>query len=83
METVLTKEQQKEILKSLFGFDLINTDGDNWVLYDEDGREFYDSDENCKFDFSTLAGIFSYTTYIARKQGYLECQSDMRKIMGL
>lgn len=32
----LTIKQQREILNALFGFDLVNTGDDHYVLYDED-----------------------------------------------
>lgn len=83
----LTKEEQHEILNTLFGFNLENeavVDGDeHWVLYDEEGVEFYGSDANCQFDFSTLAGIFSYTAHRAKNQGYADCQYAMRKVLGV
>ena len=70
----LTTKQKKELLQTLFGFDLINVDesenGEHWVVYDEEGEEFYGSNENCQFDFSTLAGFFSYTAHRAKNQGY-------------
>jgi hypothetical protein len=86
----LTREEQKSILNELFGFNLeditkdidwINTE--HWVLYDEEGNEFYGSTENCQFNFSTLAGIFSYIAYRAKKEGYADCQREMRKIIGI
>lgn len=81
----LTREQQQGLLNTLFGFNyecLDNVNG-HWVLYDEAGDEFYGSTENCQFDFSTLAGIFSYTAHRAKNQGYLDCQFAMRKILGI
>lgn len=81
----LTNEEKKELLQTLFGFDLINVDEregfEHWVIYDEDGNEFYGSNENCQFDFSTLAGFFSYTAHRAKKQGYSDCQFAMRKVL--
>lgn len=83
----LTTKQKKELLQELFGFDLINVDesenGEHWVVYDEEGEEFYGSNENCQFDFSTLAGFFSYTANRAKNQGYLDCQFAMRKVLGV
>ena len=83
----LTREEQSDILYTLFGFGLVNVDEDegkeHWVLYDEEGDEFYGSNENCQFDFSTLAGIFSYTAYRAKNQGYSDCQYAMRKVLGV
>lgn len=79
----LTIKQQQEILNTLFGFSFLNTNDDHWVLYDEDGNEFYGIFENCQFDFSTLAGIFSYTAHRAKNQGYLDCQHEIRKVLGI
>jgi len=79
----LTREQQQELLNTLFGFYFVNTNDDHWVLYDEEGHEFYGSNENCQFDFSTLAGIFSYTAHRAKNQGYSDCQFAMRKVLGI
>lgn len=83
----LTREQQNYILYTLFGFSLVNVDEDegkeHWILYDEEGNEFYGSNENCQFDFSTLAGIFSYTAHRAKNQGFSDCQYQIRKVLGL
>lgn len=83
----LTREQQNDILYTLFGFSLVNVDEDegkeHWVLYDEEGNEFYGSNENCQFDFSTLAGIFSYTAHRAKNQGFSDCQYQIRKVLGV
>lgn len=77
----LTREQQQELLNTLFGFDFVNISDDHWVLYDEEGNEFYGNDKNCQFDFSTLAGIFSFTAYRAKNQGYSDCQYAIRKVL--
>ncbi len=83
----LTREEQNSILNDLFGFSLVNVDEnegqEHWVLYDEEGDEFYGSNENCQFDFSTLASIFSYTAHRAKNQGYSDCQYAMRKVLGV
>lgn len=79
----LTRQQQHDLLNALFGFNFEDSGGGHWVLYDDDGEEFYGSNENLRFDFSTLAGIFSYTAHQAKKQGYSDCQSAMRKILGV
>lgn len=53
--TELTIELQKEILDKMFGFTLVDvSDGGepHYVVYDEDGNEFYGSNENCKYDLS-------------------------------
>ena len=74
----LTIKEQEQILKRLFGFTFKND-----VMINEEGKEFYEIVENCQFDLSTLAGIFSYATYIANKQGYAEAQFNMRQSIGL
>lgn len=79
----LTKEEQKEILYDLFGFLFEKNEADHWVLYDDEGDEFYATQSNCQFDFSTLAGIFSYNAHIAKQRGYLTCQNEMRKSLGI
>lgn len=83
----LTTDQMKELLQTLFGFDLINVDenegGEHWVVYDEEGNEFYGSSVNCQFDFSTLAGFFSYTAHRAKNQGFSDCQFQIKKLLGL
>lgn len=83
----LSREQQHEILNTLFGFNYENVSNadmpEHWVLYDEEGYEFYGSNENCQFDFSTLAGIFSYTAHRAKNQGFSDCQYQMRKLLGV
>lgn len=79
-------ELQKEILEQMFGFYLVDqSDGrePHYVVYDEDGNEFYGSDENCKYDLSTLGGIIRYAEYRGYKMGYLSCQMDMRKVLGV
>lgn len=83
----LTREEQSSILSDLFGFTFVNVDQDegkeHWVLYDDEGYEFYGSNENCQFDFSTLVGIFTYTAHRAKKQGYSDCQVAMRNVLGI
>lgn len=83
----LTKEEQNNILGVLFRFVFVNIDEnegkEHWVLYDEDGNEFYAKNENCRFNFSTLAGIFAYTAHRAKEQGYSDCQYAMRKVLGI
>jgi hypothetical protein len=84
----LTIKEQNEILDTLFGFELVGETypcdkEKHYVLYDEEGEEFYGSSENCQFNFSTLAGIFSYTAHRAKEQGYQDCQFAMRKVLGL
>lgn len=83
----LTNQEKKELLQTLFGFDLINVaereGSEHWVVYDEEGNEFYGSNANCEFDFSTLAGFFSYTAHRAKNQGYSDCQFAMRKVLGI
>lgn len=83
----LTNEEKKELLQTLFGFDLINVDeredSEHWVVYDDYGNEFYGSNVNCQFDFSTLAGFFSYTAHRAKNRGYSDCQFAMRNVLGV
>lgn len=74
----LTRGEQSELLETLFGFSF-----DDDVLIDDYGAEFYETTSNCQFDFSTLAGIFSYTAHRAKKQGYSDCQYAMRKVLGV
>jgi len=82
---ILRRDDQKSILNDLFGFNFesVAEDEERWVLYDEEGNEFYGSNENRQFNFSTLAGIFSYIAYRAKKEGYADCQREMRKIIGI
>lgn len=75
----LTKKQRGEILNDLFGF----TFNKNGTLIDDEGREFYGINNNCQFDFSTLAGIFSYTAYRAKNQGYKDAQYNICKALGI
>jgi hypothetical protein len=79
----LTIEQQQELLSTLFGFNFEDVGEGHTVLYDEEGYEFYGCNEHCQFDFSTLAGIFSYTAYRAKNRGYSDAQFNMRKALGL
>ena len=74
----LTKEEQAELLGYLFGFTF-----DDGALINEDGAEFYGILSNAQFDFSTLEGIFLYTAYRAKNQGYKACQYQMRKALGV
>lgn len=57
----LTTKQKKELLQELFGIDLINVDesenGEHWVVYDEEGEEFYGSNENCQFAMRKVLGV--------------------------
>ena len=88
LTTKLSREEQNHFIKTLFGLEVVNVsveqDSDpHYVVYDEEGDEFYASNENCQFDFSTLAGIFSYTAHRAKNQGYSDCQHAVRKALGL
>ncbi len=79
----LTISQQQDLLNTLFGFDYVNVGNGHMVLYDGDGNEFYGYDKHCQFDFSTLAGIFSYTAHRAKNQGYSDAQFNIRKALGV
>ena len=83
----LAINQQQSILYELFEFVLTDKTLGNgekqWVLYDDEGREFYRIDEHHQFDFSTVYGIIEYVTYRAKKEGYGECQQDIKKILGI
>jgi len=83
----LQNDEINHFLSFLFGFTFINTSDDNtnehWVLFDEEGYEFYGYSENLQFDFSTLAGIFSYMANRSKNQGFSDCQFEMRKLLGL
>jgi hypothetical protein len=86
LSTELTIELQKEILDKMFGFTLVDeSDGGepHYVVYDEDGNEFYGSNENCEYDLSTFGGIIRYAEDRGYKMGYLSCQMDMRKVLGI
>ena len=69
----------------MFGFDLINeqpdTEDGHWVVYDEENEEFYGSDENLQFNFSTLEGFFKYAEHRAKNKGFRDCQFAMRKVL--
>ncbi len=84
---ILTIGEQDTFLSELFGYDFIDISDPgqppHYVLYDENGDEFYGTKENEQFDFSTLPGIFSYIAYRAKQEGYLNAQSDMRKALGI
>lgn len=83
----LTIEQQNQILSEMFGFSIIDEslEGEepSYVVYDEDGNEFYGSNENCKYDLSTIGGIIRYAEDRGEKTGYLRCQADIRKALGV
>ena len=87
LTTKLTIEEQNHFVKTLFGFEFVNmsptTEEPHFVLYDEEGDVFYGYDKNLHVDFSTLAGIFVYTAYRARNQGYSDCQHDIRKALNI
>ena len=83
----LSFSEQNHFIKTLFGFEIINVSSEpdlkpHFVVYDDEGNEFYGADSNCQFDFSTLAGIFSYTAHRAKNQGYSDAQYAMRKAIG-
>ena len=78
-------EEQKIILAQMFGFDVINesiVDGAfHNVIYDEAGDEFYGSDENLKYDLSTIEGIIRYAQDQSEEYGYMKCQRDFRRLL--
>jgi hypothetical protein len=86
LEEKLTVKQKKELLKRLFSFDLINVsmanDVENWVVYDDEGDEFYGGDRNRQFDFSNLEGFFKYKEHRVKQEFYLDCQFAIRKTLG-
>jgi len=75
----LTREEQSSILNDLFGFSFVNVDesegGEHWVLYDEEGYEFYGSNENCQFDFS-LFGVSKYILHSTSSNTSSICGSN-------
>ena len=74
----LSRKEQEEILYTLFDFRF-----EDDVLYNQEGSEFYGYVENCEFDFSTLAGIFSYMAHISLERGKFEAQYDIQQALGL
>lgn len=79
----LTQEEQQDLVQTLFGFNFEDVGDGHMVLYDEEGHEFYGSNDNSQFDFSTLAGVFSYTAHRAKNQGYSDAQWNIRKALGV
>lgn len=83
----LATEQKKELLKELFGFELVNVNaeegGEHWVIYDNEGDEFYGNKANLQFNFDTLSDFFRYTAHKAESHGYWSCQAAMRKVLGI
>jgi hypothetical protein len=83
----LTNEEKQDLLQTLFGFDLVNVSdigmAEHWVVYDDDGNEFYGSDENCQFDFSTLSGFFRYVAFRANARGRFDTQFEIKKALGI
>lgn len=78
----LTNEEQRDILYELFGLVYEEVEG-HWVLYDEDGHEFFGFNDHLQFNFSTLAGIFSYMANRSKMNGYSDCQRNLKKVLGL
>lgn len=83
----LSIEQQREILHEMFGFKVMDEARDgqepNYVIYDEEGNEFYNSNKNCVYDLATIGGIIRYAEARGEKTGYLRCQEDIRKVLGI
>jgi len=80
-------EQQQEIVNSLFGFNFVDIDENpekpHYVLFDEEGFEFYAYKKNLNFDFSNLEGIFAYAVNRAKEQGYSDFRNQMRKLLDI
>jgi len=84
LEKKLTIEEQNEILGNLFGFQLKDYENDGrFILYDEEGLEFYGKDSNLKYDFSTLSGIFHYVNQIGIERGEYNKQLEIKRALGL
>lgn len=86
IKTELTIELQEKILDQMFGFTLVDeSDGGepHYVIYDEEGNEFYGRNENLEYDLSTLGGIIRYAEHRGFEMGYRSCQMDMRKVLGV
>lgn len=85
LERELTIEERNSIIKPLFGFEFVTSspEDNHYYLIDGEGDEFYGSDENCQFDFSTLSGIFKYAIHDAKRRGYNKCQYDLRNSLGI
>ena len=83
----LAFEQQEEILREMFGFNVVDESLEgqepHYVVYDEEGNEFYGRNENCKYDLSTISGIIRYAEHRGEKTGYWRCQNDIRKVLGV
>lgn len=80
----LKREEQKDLLYTLFGFNLEDFEGDgHYVLYDEEGYEFFATNANCKFNFDTLGGIFGYAAHVAKDKGIFETKHEIRKVLGI
>lgn len=78
----LSIQEQQEFLVTLFGFSLEQDNSGEYILFDENGMEFYKSAVNAQFDLSTLAGIFSYSAYRHKMQGFADCQLQIKKSLG-
>lgn len=77
----LTREEQDSILEPLFGIRHEKCGEDHYVLYDEEGDEFYGRNANCQFDFSTLAGIFSYQAHLMKLKGRNSIKAELESLM--
>jgi len=84
LTTPLTVKEKQELFSTLFGFTFTDENRDqHFVLYDDEGYEFYGSDKNLKFQFITLADFFAYTAHRAKLQGYADAQYTIRKALGI
>lgn len=85
LERKLPINIQKEILRELFGFSLVNnseTASHHWVIYDG-YEEFYGNDDNLKYDLSNLKGIFEYHEVVHKQKGADSIKSQFRKLLDL
>jgi len=88
LEKKLTIQEQGDILEPLFGFYFLDSrteinEESHYILYNEEGEEFYGYDINDKWDFSTLEGIFAYAVNRAKEQGYSDAQYNIQKALGI
>ena len=81
----------KNILSEMFGFTVVdesiandtNSINEHYVIYDENGDEFYGNNDNIVYDLSTIGGIIRYAEDRGEKTGYKRCQQDIRKVLDI